>query len=79
MITDIKMPEMDGIDAANEICRDGPTPIILVSAYHDEELLSRAREGHVLAYLVKPIEKRDLGNCHLDCHASVRRISEPAS
>lgn len=61
VVTDIKMPELDGIDAAIEICRDGPIPIILVSAYHDDELLSRASESHVLAYLVKPIEKQDLG------------------
>ena len=60
VITDIKMPEIDGIDAAIEICQDGPIPIILVSAYHDRELLSRAGESHVLAYLVKPIGQQDL-------------------
>jgi AmiR/NasT family two-component response regulator len=60
VITDIKMPEIDGIDAADEICRNNPIPIILVSAYHDHELVSRAGESHVLAYLVKPIEQRDL-------------------
>ena len=60
VITDIKMPEIDGIDAAIEICRDSPIPIILVSAYHDRELVSRAGESHVLAYLVKPIGQQDL-------------------
>ncbi len=60
VITDIKMPEIDGIDAAVEICKDSPIPIILVSAYHDQELLSRAGESHVLAYLVKPIGQQDL-------------------
>jgi len=60
VITDIKMPVIDGIDAAIEICQDGPIPIILVSAYHDRELVSRAGESHVLAYLVKPIGQQDL-------------------
>ncbi|HJN66643.1 MAG TPA: response regulator, partial [Pirellulales bacterium] len=60
VITDIKMPEIDGIDAAIEIYQDGPIPIILVSAYHDRELVSRAGESHVLAYLVKPIGQQDL-------------------
>lgn len=60
VITDIKMPEIDGIDAAVEICQHGPIPIILVSAYHDHELISRAGESHVLAYLVKPIGQQDL-------------------
>ena len=35
IITDIKMPNMDGIQAASEITRDKPAPVILVSAYHD--------------------------------------------
>ena len=60
VITDIKMPEMDGIQASNEICRQTPVPVILVSAYHDGELIERAQNDHVLAYLVKPIKQADL-------------------
>src|SRR5262249_51848673 len=60
VITDIKMPDMDGIDAASRIYRDGPVPIILVSAYHDSEFIRRAEADHVLAYLVKPIKQADL-------------------
>jgi two-component system, response regulator PdtaR len=60
VITDIKMPDMDGIDAARQICKDSPTPVILVSAYHDQELVERAGEDHVLAFLVKPIKQADL-------------------
>jgi response regulator NasT len=55
VITDVKMPDMDGIEAAQTICRERPLPIILVSAYHDPELIERAEADHVLAYLVKPI------------------------
>jgi len=60
IITDIKMPDMDGIDAAAEIDRDGPIPVILVSAFHDEALIDRARQHHILAYLIKPIKDTDL-------------------
>jgi AmiR/NasT family two-component response regulator len=59
IITDIKMPDIDGLDAVREICRDEPIPIILVSAYHDADLLDRVRREHILAYLVKPIKQAD--------------------
>lgn len=61
VITDIKMPGMDGIEAALAICGERPVPIILISAYHDAELVKRAEADHVLAYLVKPIGKAALG------------------
>jgi response regulator NasT len=60
VITDIKMPDMDGIDAAAAVCRDHAVPVILVSAFHERELLERAEAEHVLAYLVKPIKAADL-------------------
>lgn len=60
VITDIKMPEMDGIEACNQICRERAVPVILVSAYHDTALIARAEADHVLAYLVKPIGLADL-------------------
>jgi response regulator NasT len=60
IITDIKMPDMDGIEAANIIGQEIPTPVILVSAYHDPEYIERAEADHILAYLVKPIGKADL-------------------
>jgi response regulator NasT len=60
VITDIKMPDMDGIEAATQIYRDGPMPVILVSAYHDADFIRRAEADHILAYLVKPIKQSDL-------------------
>jgi response regulator NasT len=60
VITDIKMPDMDGIDAATQIYRNAPVPVILVSAYHSHELIDRAGADHILAYLVKPIKQADL-------------------
>jgi response regulator NasT len=60
VITDVRMPELDGIDAAGQIYADHPVPIILVSAYHDAALIERAEADHALAYLVKPIKQADL-------------------
>jgi response regulator NasT len=60
VITDIKMPDMDGIDAAAQIYRNAAMPVILVSAYHDPEFVHRAEEDHIMAYLVKPIKQADL-------------------
>jgi response regulator NasT len=60
VITDIKMPDMDGIDAAVHLYRRAPLPVILVSAYHDPDLIKRAEADHILAYLVKPIKSADL-------------------
>jgi AmiR/NasT family two-component response regulator len=60
VITDIKMPDMDGIDAAKQIYREYPVPVVLVSAYHDPELIERAEADHIMGYLVKPIKQADL-------------------
>jgi two-component system, response regulator PdtaR len=60
VITDIKMPGMDGIDAALQIYQHRAVPIVLVSAYHDAELIQRAEADHILGYLVKPIKQADL-------------------
>jgi response regulator NasT len=60
VITDIKMPELDGIDAAVQLYRERPVPVILVSAFHDTRLVGRAEADHVMGYLVKPIKQADL-------------------
>jgi response regulator NasT len=60
VITDIKMPDTDGIDAARQLCEERPAPVILVSAYHDADLIERAEADHIMAYLVKPIKQADL-------------------
>jgi len=52
---------MDGIDAAIALYKDAPVPVILVSAYHDAELVERAEADHIMGYLVKPIKQADLG------------------
>jgi AmiR/NasT family two-component response regulator len=60
VITDIRLPDMNGLDAAAEIYSIEPVPIIVISAFHDPELIERAERNHVLAYLVKPIKQQDL-------------------
>ncbi len=60
VITDIKMPDMDGLDAAHEIGSGMSIPCIIVSAHHDPEFIARAQDNQVLAYLVKPIKQADL-------------------
>jgi len=60
VITDIKMPDMDGIEAAVAIYQHRPIPFILVSAHHDPELIKRAEADHIMGYLVKPIKQPDL-------------------
>lgn len=60
IITDIKMPELDGLHAAEEIGQRYPVPVILVSAYHSPETVERADAACVQAFLTKPIKLSDL-------------------
>lgn len=60
IITDLKMPELDGLSAVEQIGQQYHVPVILVSAHHSPELVERANTAHVQAYLVKPIKLADL-------------------
>ncbi|HEX9117098.1 MAG TPA: ANTAR domain-containing protein, partial [Anaerolineae bacterium] len=55
-----KMPDMDGIDAAKVLTEERISPVVLLSAYSQRELVDRAREAGVTAYLVKPYREEDL-------------------
>jgi two-component system, response regulator PdtaR len=59
-IMDVKMPRLDGIDAARRIIDEQPMPIVMLTAYGQEELVSRAVEAGVFGYLVKPFREQDL-------------------
>lgn len=59
-ILDIKMPGMDGIEAAQQITRNRPIPIILLTAYNEAELVERAAQANISAYLMKPVAEEDL-------------------
>jgi two-component system, response regulator PdtaR len=60
VIMDINMPNLDGIEAIKKINEKLYIPSIIVSGYHDEELIKRATEEGVLYYLLKPIDIKDL-------------------
>lgn len=60
VVTDIKMPDMDGIDAVAEINRIREVPVILISGHQEEELLHRSGAEYIMAYLVKPVKPADL-------------------
>jgi two-component system, response regulator PdtaR len=59
-IMDVKMPKIDGIEAARRIMSERPIPIVMLTAYGQEELVSRAAEAGVFGYLVKPFRESDL-------------------
>jgi two-component system, response regulator PdtaR len=59
-IMDVKMPKLDGIDAARKILDERPIPIVMLTAYGQEELVNRAVEAGVFGYLVKPFREQDL-------------------
>lgn len=60
VIMDIKMPGMDGIDAAEILTEEKIAPVLLLTAYSQKELVSRARQAGVVGYLVKPFRESDL-------------------
>jgi AmiR/NasT family two-component response regulator len=59
-ILDVKMPRLDGIEAARRILDERPIPIVMVTAYAERDLVSRAIEAGVFGYLVKPFRETDL-------------------
>ncbi len=60
VITDIKMPDMDGLAAAALVNQDRPVPVILVTAHPEVDVMAAAGPGHVMAYLSKPVKPVDL-------------------
>ena len=59
-IMDVKMPRLDGIEAARWILDERAIPIVMLQAYGQDELVSRAVEAGVFGYLVKPFRESDL-------------------
>ena len=60
VIMDIKMPKLDGIQAAKMLTEDKIAPELLLTAYSDRELVDRAREAGVVNYIVKPFRDAEL-------------------
>jgi two-component system, response regulator PdtaR len=59
-LLDVKMPRLDGIEAARRILEERPIPIVMVTAYGERDVVSRAVEAGVYGYLVKPFRETDL-------------------
>jgi response regulator NasT len=59
-ILDIKMPIMDGIEASQRITEQHAIPIILLTAYGEAQLVERAAQANISAYLMKPVAEEDL-------------------
>ncbi len=57
---DVKMPELNGIEASHEINSNNPVPIILLTVKDDRSTIERAKSAGVMAYLVKPFNKKEL-------------------
>jgi response regulator NasT len=59
-ILDVKMPRLGGVEAARRILARRSLPIVMLTAYDGEQLVSRATEAGVFGYLVKPFREQDL-------------------
>ena len=60
VLMDIKMPEQDGISAAQTLAQERVTPVLLLTAYSDREFVDRAVDAGVMGYLVKPFAEAQL-------------------
>lgn len=60
VIMDVKMPQLDGISAAEKLSKDQIAPVVLLTAFSQKELVERASEAGALAYVVKPFTPSDL-------------------
>ena len=60
VIMDIRMPEMDGIEAARTLTQENIAPVLLLTAYSEPELVQRATQAGVIGYLVKPFREAQL-------------------
>lgn len=60
IIMDVKMPVMDGLTAAKIISNEGIAPVLLLTAYSQQDIVEKASEAGVIAYLVKPVREEQL-------------------
>jgi response regulator NasT len=60
VVMDVQMPKLDGIEAARQLLAERPVPIVVVTAFPQEELVRRAVEVGVFGYLVKPFRENDV-------------------
>ena len=73
VLVDVRLDGADGIDLAGRLLADRPCPMIVVSAYGDAELVSRAAAAGVFGYLIKPASRESLS---AQIEIAVRRFDE---
>lgn len=73
VLMDIRMPEMDGIEATRQIWRNRPTPVVVLSAFDTPQLLDEAIAAGASAYLIKPPTRGDINRA---IKTSVARFKE---
>jgi AmiR/NasT family two-component response regulator len=59
-IFDIKMPGLDGLSAAREVCSERNAAVVILTAFSQRNLIEQARDAGVLSYLVKPFQRAEL-------------------
>jgi len=60
VVLDVRMPELDGIEAARRMHAERPVPIVMLTAYADRPLVERALEAGAFSYLTKPFRASDV-------------------
>lgn len=60
VILDVKMPVLDGLSAAEQVVSARLSAVVILTAFSQRDLVERARAAGVMAYLVKPFQKKDL-------------------
>ncbi len=76
VLLDVKMPRLDGVEAARRILAGGFVPIVMLTAYGYGELISRAVDAGVVAFVVKPFKERVLVEA---LHEALQKAPDPAS
>jgi response regulator NasT len=76
VVFDIHLPRLNGLDALRQIYQEKVVAAVAITADRDQELVRRALEEHVLAYLVKPIEAHQLGPALLIARAQFAELRE---
>lgn len=76
VVFDIHLPRMNGLDALRQIYQEKVIAAVAITADRDQELVRRALEEHVLAYLVKPVEAHQLGPALLVARAQFAELRE---
>jgi CheY-like chemotaxis protein len=76
VVLDVKMPRLDGVEAARQILADRFVPIVMLTAYGYGELISRAVDAGVVGFVVKPFKESVLVEA---LHEALERAPDPAA